>query len=123
MFVFARIHVFVQKVAAWVTGLPRWTQTKDLLNKVDWLSIYQLTIYHSLLLLWKIQDKREPVRNLKLLEGRELARIELTQRTLAIRARAIFLALDPSVRDVRNVSIFKNNIKKWIKQNIPIEGE
>ena len=53
----------VQNMAArWILGADRKTKVTELLQAIKWLSIHQLTLYHSLLSLWKIVRLREPSR-------------------------------------------------------------
>ena len=51
----------VQNLAMkWITGENLGISTRTLLDKLGWLSIFQLAIYHSVLLLWKVNNKNEP---------------------------------------------------------------
>ena len=73
----------VQNLAMkWITGIKWGISTKQLLDKVNWLSIYQLAIYHSVLLLWKIKKYEEPSRTIEILQKSEKSkpRIDLTSR-------------------------------------------
>ena len=110
-------------VCCWITGKPKWTNTNILLKSVDWLSIYQLATYHTLLTIWKIFKFKTPSRNLDaLIRGSEKqGRIELTDRLWSIKTQAIFWSLDISLRMETKVSKFKSGLKKWVKTNIPIE--
>ena len=48
----------VQNLAMkWITGENLGISTRKLLEKLGWLSIFQLNIYHSVLLLWKVKTK------------------------------------------------------------------
>ena len=73
----------VQNLAKkWVTGTKWGISTKQLLDKMNWLSIYQLAIYHSVLLLWKVKKFEEPCRTIEILQRSEKTRprIDLTSR-------------------------------------------
>ena len=54
------LQVQQNRVARLVTGLGWWTPTATLLLQCGWLSIRQLVVYHSLLLLFKIKQKQRP---------------------------------------------------------------
>ena len=107
--------------ASWVSGLPRWTRTRDLLAGLGWLSIYQLSLYHSLLLIWKARHFGEPVRNVRMLDARNEGRIELTRRTLTVSADKLYWKLPINIRSLKKISLYKKSLKSWIKLNVPLE--
>ena len=43
-------------VMCWVLSRPFWTKITELLDEMNWLSMFQLSCYHSLLLLWKLRN-------------------------------------------------------------------
>ena len=55
------LQVCQNKAARLVTKMDRFTSTKDLLKQCGWLSVKQLMIYHSLVLLHKVFQNRKPV--------------------------------------------------------------
>ena len=116
----------VQNMAAcWILNKHRCTKTKDLLNELNWLSMYQLTIYHGVLLVWKIVNNMVPERNLESLEKskNKTGRIELTDRRWCIRAQNIFWSLNNSIKNCSKIAIFKRKLKLWICDNIPIHED
>ena len=55
------LQVCLNKVARVVTRLDRFTSTKVLMLQCGWLSVKQLMIYHSLVLLHKVFQNQKPV--------------------------------------------------------------
>ena len=92
---------------------------------MNWLSIFQLAIYHSILLLWKVNKFEEPSRTIEILQrsGKSKPRIELTSRTWSRKAVIYFNKLGEELRTQRKISTFKKGLKNWIKQNVPISEE
>ena len=72
----------VQNLAMkWVTGESLGISTRKLLDKLGWLSIFQLAIYHSVLLLWKVNNKNEPSHTIEILKSnaKTRPRMDLTE--------------------------------------------
>ena len=82
-----RAQVVQNLTMCWVLNKPRWTKTMELLESLEWLSIYQLTIYHTLLTIWNIFKYKTPARSLAALErgSEKQGRINLTDRIWSIR--------------------------------------
>ena len=110
----------------WVTGINMGMNTKQLLDKIGWLSIYQLAIYHSVLLFWKVKCKKQPKRTIELLNLSQLSapRIELTSRIWSKIASTYFNKLESNVQNLKKkIGAFKRNLKNWIKQNVPLSED
>ena len=107
----------------WVLSKPFWTKTSELLNEMNWLSIYQLACYHSILLLWKVNIHKAPLNNLKNIEmSRNMrGRLKKTRRIWSIRSLELFDELPLEIKQCQKISKFKKLLKKWIGTNIPIE--
>ena len=54
------LQTLQNSAARHVTKLPWLTPTKDLLLQCGWFSVKQLIVYHSLLLLHRVQQERSP---------------------------------------------------------------
>ena len=109
--------------AAWILNKPIYTKSEDMIKELNWLSINQLSYYHSVLSIWKIERMGEPKRNyISILRGNERnGRIELTDRIWSIRAQEIYRRMDSSITGAGKVSQFKKRLKVWIRSNIPQE--
>ena len=109
----------------WVTGTNWGISTKQLLDKMNWLSIYQLAIYHSVLLLWKIKKYEEASHTIEILQKSEKSkpRIDLTSRIWSRKASYYYYKLGDDVRKQNKISTFKKSLKTWIKTNVPVSEE
>ena len=116
----------VQNLAMkWITGENLGISTRKLLEKLGWLSIFQLTIYHSVLLLWKVKNKNEPSHTIEILKrnAKTRPRIELTERIWSRKAVHYFNKLGSEIRTLEKISTFKVELKHWIKTNVPISED
>ena len=120
-----KVQIVQNLTMKWVTGIKIGISTKQLLDKLGWLSIYQLAIYHSVLLYWKVKNKQEPTRTIELLHLSQNSnpRIELTGRIWSKVATTYFNKLDPNVQNLKKIGAFKRALKNWIKQNVPLSED
>ena len=117
-----KVQVVQNLTMKWVTGSNLGISTKQLLDKMNWLSIYQLAIYHSVLLLWKIKHKLEPKRTTEILKMSEKSkpRIELTSRIWSKIALNHCSKLDNDLKNTKKIGAFKRKLRNWIKINVPL---
>ena len=59
-YLLSSLQVVQNRAARYVTQLPWMTPTSSLLNQCGWLSVRQLVVYHSLLLLHKVRRDKKP---------------------------------------------------------------
>ena len=108
-----RIQSVQNFAICWITNSHRLTSTRKMLNKLNWLSVNQLIIYHGFLLIYKIRKKGSPKLNWNQLEKGLLrrGRIDLTKRKWSLRIQELFYTVDVSVRNEPKISVFKRRIK------------
>ena len=117
-----RAQVVQNQLACWILNSHRLTKTSNLLNKLNWLSMNQLTVYHSLFSIWKTLRYKLPYRNyIALLKNKnKTGRINLTNNTWSVKAQKIYWNLPNIIRKCEKISHFKLKLKKWISSNIPV---
>ena len=105
----------------WVTGKYNDSLT-DQLTATGWLSVYQLAVYHSLVLYWKVTFHNKPIRLITRINiARETeARIQLTERIWSRTSERLFRRVENYLIGVTKISSAKNILRKWVKTNIPI---
>ena len=108
-----------------VRQVPWWTKTSTLLKETNWLSIFQLAWYHSLLLIWKVKSEKGPINNYKNLTTykKNAGRIKLTRQIWSLRAGNMYDTLPLNIKQAVKLSQAKSLLKEWVKQNIPLEEE
>ena len=122
--VLSKIQSVQLNTLKWVTGKYNGS-LRQLLEDTGWLSIYQLAIYHSVLLFWKVKWKERPkrlVRRMKLAEEKK-ARLLITDRVWSRIAERFFKKVEQSLEGVQKISEAKNILKKWVKTNVPLSEE
>ena len=108
----------------WVTGKYNGSLRK-LLEDTGWLSVYQLAIYHSVLLLWKVKWKGRPERLIRRIQTAEEteARLLITERIWSRTSVKFFREVEHLLLGVLRISEAKNVLRKWIKSNVPLSEE
>ena len=106
----------------WVTGKYH-DSLRTLLRETGWLSVYQLAIYHSVLLLWKVRWKGNPARLLRRIRMAEHAeaRLSITDRVWSRTAVRFYKMVEHLLEGVQRVSEAKNILRKWVKSNVPLK--
>ena len=97
-------------VMCWVLSRPFWTKITGLLDEMKWLSMFQLSCYHSLLLLWKLKIIR--LRTITFFKNIEKSKnnrgkIQLTRRIWSVRAIELYDELPLEISKCYNISILK----------------
>ena len=111
------------KIARWVTGDSRKTRVRKLLEKCGWMSIKELTTYHTTLQLWNtIRLKRPLVMTEKITIDNEdktytpEPRLQFTRNGYRCRAVESWNQLPPDLRGQHRLPTFKKNLRSWIKE-------
>ena len=119
-----------------ITKLPWMTSTSNLLLQCNWLSVRQLVIYHSVLLLHRILIDRKPEKlkdkvemtaretrtsdRLTLVDNRKF-KTQTAQRSFIPRVLSDWNKLPLVLREIESRDIFKQELKKYVKKNIPVK--
>ena len=108
----------------WVTG-NYFGSLSQLLKETKWLSVYQLSIYHSVLLLWKVKTFGKPDRLQRRLKTAEdtFARLQITERIWSRTAERYFRRVENQLSGVLKISEAKTIIRTWIKTTLPLHEE
>ena len=108
----------------WVTGNYQGS-LRQLLEATKWLSVYQLAIYHSVLLYWKVKTNGKPDRLARRLITAEdtVARLQITERIWSRTAERFFRKVENQISGVLKISEAKTIIRNWIKSNVPLYEE
>ena len=131
------LQVLQNRAARMVTRLGWYTPTETLLRQCWWLSIRQMIEYHSLLLIYKTRSSRKPNYIFSIISKKFERRTRLST-TEGIRdsrgfktllANKSFLprtiqmwneGLPVQIRTEGKISIFKEKLRNWVKENIKI---
>ena len=101
-------------VMCWVLSRPFWTKITGLLDEMNWLSMFELSCYHSLLLLWKLKIIR--LRTITFFKNIEksknsIGKIQLTRKIWSVRAIELYDELSLEISKCDKISILKSYLK------------
>ena len=121
------IQVLQNKAAQIVTHSPPRTRREELYDQVQWLTVNQLIVYHTLVTVFKVRKNNEPeYLALKLNNDTRTGRIlipntdlRLAQNSFVIRGSSNWNTLPEHIRNQVKIGSFKKLVKIWILKNIP----
>ena len=127
------------RAARFVTKLDWGTSTSELLKQCGWLSVHQLAVYHSVVMVYKVILNKSPKHlysmfsaeysyktnqaHNKMLRHTRNLRLNLTRDSFRWRAARNFNQLPLVVKNAESVEKFKNEAKSWILKNIPLNQD
>ena len=132
------LQVIQNKVARVVSKKPWLTPVKLLLSQCGWLSVRQLAMYHTVVLVFKVLRTGTPsyIRSMfsteyrrmtrQALQGmikpsRGVAKQELVSKSFRFRAVHDYNILPVIIKEANNQLTFKKLAKAWIMENIPVD--
>ena len=121
------LQVLQNKAAQIVMHAPPRSKRSDLYDKLEWLTVNQLIVYHTLITIFKIMQNKEPEYLAEKLTvdtptGRILipnTQLRLEQNSFIVRGSSSWNNLPVRIRKQEKIGLFKKEAKKWIMQNIP----
>ena len=133
------LQTLQNKAARVVTKLDWSTSTTALLTQCGWLSVHQLVVYHSVVLVYKVLQSKQPKPlysmfpceyNYKLtstalsksIKQTGHPTLDLSRDSFRWRAARSYNQLSPSIRNLETIEKFKIEAKMWIRKNIPVHG-
>ena len=116
------LQVMQNKAARLVSHFPLRAPRKEIYATLGWLSVNQLVFYHSMISTFRIRQSGEPeyLSNLQARDGRtgriiiSNTTLTLAKRSYSYRASAQWNSIPDNIRNIRRVSQFKVQIRKWI---------
>ena len=116
------LQVMQNKAARLVSHFPLRAPRKEIYATLGWLSVNQLVFYHSMLSTFRIRQSGEPeyLSNLQARDGRtgriiiSNTTLTLAKRSYSYRASAQWNGIPDNIRNIRRVSQFQVQLRKWI---------
>ena len=121
------IQVLQNKAAQLVTRQAPRTNRDYMYDKLDWLTVNQLIVYHSLLQVHRVRFSQEPeYMNQFLNKDSRTGRIcipkinlTLVMESFMYRGATLWNSLPSDIRRIKKIRSFKKEIRTWIKMNMP----
>ena len=132
------LQVVQNKAARVVTRLNNFTPTKTLLSACGWMSVKQLLVYHSVILLHRtVETKKPDYLYSKVKSGGEYSyntrqadsgsirqgpgpSLDLSAKSWRWKSIEVFNALPTNLKMEKKLPNFKKRLKSWIQDNISI---
>ena len=117
----SKIQIIMNKTIRFVLNKSRRTKSSELMTAVGWLDIYELSKFHSLLLMWRIVRLNSPryfENKIKIEKDNRLStstpRIQNTESGFRWRTVISWNEMSPELRQELSYPRFKRNLRKWI---------
>ena len=132
------LQMIQNKAARVVTNLDWYTPTQVLLSQCGWLSVHQLSVYHSVVLVYKVLSSGQPLylnsmfnqnysrrtrqADMQLIRPSQTRAPshELALDSFRWRALQEFNSLPLHIRSTSSLAKFKKLVKVWIMEQVPI---
>ena len=130
------LQVIQNKAARVVTRMDWYTPTEDLLKQCGWLSVHQLAVYHSVVLVYKVMKTESPAylysmfnfkyqyrtrqANSGVIKHMECPHLTLSSQSFRYHGSGHYNGLPSSIKNSESLPQFKMKVKKWILENIAI---
>ena len=122
------LQVQQNKAAQIVLSIPRRSHRNIMFDKLNWLTVNQLIVYHTLLRIHRIRQVGEPEylaeivnKSSRKLQGKivvENLKLELARRSFTFRGAVQWNKLPTELRLEVKLSKFKKGLKKWVIENV-----
>ena len=125
------------KAARAVTKQDWNTPTKSLLKQCGWLSVKQLVVYHSSILVYKVMKAESPQYLFSMfsteytcdtrqarsgqVKPTRRSNLDLSEESFRWRAAKYYNNLPADLRQAVSASIFKTGLRRWILENVPAD--
>ena len=96
-------------------------------DKLDWMTVSQLIAYHTLITVYRIRLSRTPEYLASLLNREnhnghivmKNPKLELYRDSFIFRGAILWNKLPRILKTSCKLGIFKKNLRKWIRENVP----
>ena len=95
-------------------------------DKLDWLTVEQLIVYHTLITVYRIRSSNHPIDLAKQLKNENRLgkiivsnqRLEQYRKSFIFRGLVNWNSLPLAIREAETLGVFKKQLRDWIKANI-----
>ena len=133
------LQVLLNKAARLVTGFSCFTSTKRLMDACGWLSVKQLVMYQTTVMVHKTFQTRKPYYLHERLSIEHSYRTrqetsgcirqdqsfryksDIPRKSFRCRGASYYNSIPADIRTSMNMSTFKSKLKKWTRLNISLQ--
>ena len=119
------LQVLQNRAARIVLNCPPRTNRNLMFDRLDWLTVQQLIVYHTLVTVFRIRKSQEPEElgviltrdnhNGHIMKNTQLS---LYRNSFVFRGSLLWNKLPREIRLETKMSQFKNHLRKWLLENI-----
>ena len=121
------LQILQNKAAQLVTQSPPRAIRNPMYDRIGWLTVNQLVAYYTLLAVYRVRLTGEPEYLAESLcnDNRnghitvQSTKLTLLKKSFKFRGACNWNELPQSIRNQKNIGVFKKSLKTWIKQNVP----
>ena len=122
------IQILYNKAARLVCHFPPQTARREIFEKLEWMTLRQLIVYHTLIAVFKIRQAKEPEYLESFLNNESRNKrifiptqsLSLAYESFCFRGSRHWNLLPSNLRTETEFCRFKNNLKSWIISNVPM---
>ena len=121
------LQVLQNKAAQIVTKSPPRAHRDPMYDRLGWLTVQQLVVYHTVLAIYRIRQTSEPEylarqfqndnRNGRIIVPK--CKLGLAMKSFCVRGADTWNTLPSHVRQSRRLRDFKMKARNWVKTNVP----
>ena len=120
------LQVIQNKSAQLVLNCPNRTRREEMFNTLGWLTVNQLVVYHSLVVVYKIRHTGEPeylARHLSSDNSRgniiiPHTRLSLAKKSFCYRGAEWWNIVPAEIRSLEKKGNFERELRKWVTNNV-----
>ena len=123
------LQVQQNKAAQIVVSMPPRSHRDNMYDRLNWLTVNQLVVYHTLVSVHRIRQTEQPeyLADILCKTSRQVSsgiivennKLGLARKSFTIRGAQQWNKLTSSLRMEQKLSKFKKGLKKWIAENVP----
>ena len=130
------LQTLQNKAARTVCKMDWHTPASELLRQCGWMSVHQLSVYHTIIMAYKVMQAKSPkylytmfntnysyetrqadsgmVRSVRTPE------LDIAKDSFRWRAADLFNQLPAAIREIKTLQSFKYATKRWVRQNVEV---
>ena len=120
------LQVLQNRAAQIVLKSPPRTSRDWMFSKLGWMTVQQLISYHTLIVIYRIRQSKQPEFLAKKLthenrQGHIIAKnieLRLYRKVFFYRESLLWNKLPEHLRKMKKISIFKNNLQDWVETKV-----
>ena len=120
------LQVLQNRAAEFVMNLPGRSNREQMFLSLGWLTVHQLSVFHTIMAVYKIRNTKEPEYLARKLNRENVrgniivpnSHLTLLKRSFVFRGSELWNRLPLTIRNLEKVSEFKKELKKWVTDNI-----